>query len=34
MKLPYFFELLAVGVFAISGSLAAGRKALDPVGSS
>jgi uncharacterized membrane protein YeiH len=32
MKLPYFLELLAVGVFAVSGCLAAGRKAFDPVG--
>jgi uncharacterized membrane protein YeiH len=32
MKLPYFFDLLAVGVFAVSGCLAAGRKAFDPVG--
>jgi uncharacterized membrane protein YeiH len=32
MKLPYLFDLIAVGVFAVSGCLAAGRKALDLVG--
>jgi uncharacterized membrane protein YeiH len=32
MKLPYLFDLIAVGVFAVSGCLAAGRKSLDLVG--
>ena len=32
MKLPYLIDLIAVGVFAVSGCLAAGRKALDLVG--
>jgi uncharacterized membrane protein YeiH len=32
MILPYIIDLIAVGVFAISGTLAAGRKSLDLVG--
>ena len=32
MQLPYVIDLVAVGVFAISGTLAAGRKSLDLVG--
>ena len=32
MKLPYLIDLIAVAVFAVSGCLAAGRKALDLVG--
>jgi len=32
MQLPYLIDLVAVGVFAISGTLAAGRKSLDLVG--
>src|SRR5258708_15011592 len=32
MKLPYLIDLIAVGVFAVSGCLAAGRKSLDLVG--
>lgn len=32
MQLPYFLHILAVGVFAVSGCLAAGRKQLDFVG--
>lgn len=32
MKPPYFIDLIAVGVFAVSGVLAAGRKSLDLVG--
>jgi uncharacterized membrane protein YeiH len=32
MKPPYILELVAVGVFAVSGTLAAGRKSLDLVG--
>ena len=32
MKPPYLLELIAVGVFAVSGTLAAGRKSLDLVG--
>lgn len=32
MKLPYLIDLIAVSVFAISGTLAAGRKSLDLVG--
>ncbi|MSR53256.1 MAG: trimeric intracellular cation channel family protein [Gemmataceae bacterium] len=32
MKLPYLIDLIAVGVFAVSGCLAAGRKSLDWVG--
>src|SRR5262245_1531405 len=32
MKVPYFIDLFAVGVFAVSGVLAAGRKSLDLVG--
>lgn len=32
MQLPYLLELVAVGVFAVSGCVAAGRKKLDFVG--
>lgn len=32
MKPPYLIDLIAVGVFAVSGCLAAGRKSLDLVG--
>lgn len=32
MKLPYLIDLFAVGIFAVSGCLAAGRKSLDLVG--
>ena len=32
MKLPYLIDVIAVGVFAVSGCLAAGRKSLDLVG--
>jgi len=32
MKIPYLIDLIAVAVFAISGTLAAGRKSLDLVG--
>jgi uncharacterized membrane protein YeiH len=32
MKLPYLLDLIAVGVMAVSGTLAAGRKSLDLVG--
>src|SRR5437879_3645448 len=32
MQLPYLIDLIAVAVFAVSGTLAAGRKSLDLVG--
>ncbi|HKA06810.1 MAG TPA: TRIC cation channel family protein, partial [Gemmataceae bacterium] len=32
MQIPYLIDLIAVSVFAISGTLAAGRKSLDLVG--
>jgi uncharacterized membrane protein YeiH len=32
MKIPYLIDLFAVGVFAVSGCLAAGRKSLDLIG--
>src|SRR5262245_30081622 len=32
MKIPYLIDLIAVSVFAVSGTLAAGRKSLDLVG--
>src|SRR5437762_4183444 len=32
MQLPYLIDLVAIAVFAVSGTLAAGRKSLDLVG--